>query len=143
MSLIINSCSFGLSIQLLLLSASKRGEDESSRTHHLNFISTLVIKNERTFERIIQARGPVHFASFHSRFLILELIFDSYLLSYSFSDLQEKSFPSRVSSVLSAFPSRVYILIIGEDSMLRRVHPKKRSVSWVNSVLRQFLPNGS
>ena len=31
----------------------------------------------------------------------------------------------------------------GEDSMLRRVHPKKRSVSWVNSVLRQFLPNGS
>jgi len=27
--------------------------------------------------------------------------------------------------------------------MLRRVHPKKRSVSWVNSVLRQFLPNGS
>jgi len=31
----------------------------------------------------------------------------------------------------------------GEDSMLRRVHPKKRSVSWVNSVPRQFLPNGS
>ena len=27
--------------------------------------------------------------------------------------------------------------------MLRRVHPKKRSVSWVNSVPRQFLPNGS
>jgi len=33
--------------------------------------------------------------------------------------------------------------VAGEDSMLRRVHPKKRSVSWVNSVLRQFLPNGS
>ena len=31
----------------------------------------------------------------------------------------------------------------GEDSMLRRVHPKKRSVSWVNSVPRQFLTNGS
>ena len=31
----------------------------------------------------------------------------------------------------------------GEDSMGRRVHPQKRSVSWVNSVLRQFLPNGS
>ena len=30
----------------------------------------------------------------------------------------------------------------GEDSMGRRVHPQKRSVSWVNSVLRQFLPNG-
>ena len=26
--------------------------------------------------------------------------------------------------------------------MGRRVHPQKRSVSWVNSVLRQFLPNG-
>jgi len=24
----------------------------------------------------------------------------------------------------------------------RRVHPEKRSVSWVNSVLRQFLPHG-
>ena len=33
--------------------------------------------------------------------------------------------------------------VTGEDSMLRRVHPKKRSVSWVNSVPRQFLPNGS
>ena len=31
----------------------------------------------------------------------------------------------------------------GEDSMGRRVHPQKRSVSWVNSVLRQFLANGS
>ena len=37
----------------------------------------------------------------------------------------------------------IEILLAGEDSMLRRVHPKKRSVSWVNSVLRQFLPNGS
>ena len=26
--------------------------------------------------------------------------------------------------------------------MGRRVHPLKRSVSWVNSVLRQFLANG-
>ena len=26
--------------------------------------------------------------------------------------------------------------------MGRRVHPQKRFVSWVNSVLRQFLPNG-
>ena len=26
--------------------------------------------------------------------------------------------------------------------MGRRVHPEKRSVSWVNSVLRQFLPHG-
>ena len=30
----------------------------------------------------------------------------------------------------------------GEDSVGRRVHPEKRSVSWVNSVLRQFLPHG-
>ena len=30
----------------------------------------------------------------------------------------------------------------GEDSMWRRVRPLKRSMSWVNSVLRQFLPNG-
>ena len=34
-------------------------------------------------------------------------------------------------------------IYVGEDSMLWRVHPKKRSVSWVNSVSRQFLPNGS
>ena len=30
----------------------------------------------------------------------------------------------------------------GDDSMGRRVHPYKRSVSWVNSVQRQFLGNG-
>ena len=33
-------------------------------------------------------------------------------------------------------------LSVGEDFMRRRVHPWKRSVSWVNSVLRQFLANG-
>jgi hypothetical protein len=32
--------------------------------------------------------------------------------------------------------------LAGEDSVGRRVHPEKRSVSWVNSVLRQFLPHG-
>ena len=37
--------------------------------------------------------------------------------------------------VLLSFPD-------GEDSVGRRVHPEKRSVSWVNSVLRQFLPHG-
>ena len=30
-----------------------------------------------------------------------------------------------------------------QNFMVRRVHHQKRSVSWVNSVLRQFLPNDS
>ena len=53
------------------------------------------------------------------------------------------------SSFKHAWPSNTAIHLahgsqaVGEDSMLRRVHPKKRSVSWVNSVPRQFLPNGS
>ena len=37
---------------------------------------------------------------------------------------------------------RIFSWLKREDSLGRRVHPQKRSVSWVNSVLRQFLANG-
>ena len=45
------------------------------------------------------------------------------------------------SGELSVCSSQV-VNRIGEDFMGRRVHPQKRSVSWVESVLRQFVPYG-
>ena len=48
-----------------------------------------------------------------------------------------------VIAVLNGCTVRFWVNSPGQRSQPgRRVHPQKRSVSWVNSVLRQFLPHG-
>ena len=136
------------SLDLILKSIQKRAEDERESETESKINSKKCYRSYSLFLTVLKLINPRILKPFIWRTVTNLNMNSLFFQRIQHSDrevertLQHREFIIQEEiSCLNGFTRRSQI--IGEDSMLRRVHPKKRSVSWVNSVLRQFLPNGS